>query len=98
MSSLVEGYIELAAMPVNDKANQMALPANWRRAYKNLDLVPVVSEEVDVDPSCRYEDIIYLTTFGDSVTFVGGINKPKLVQILTPNLSCCIYLWEALLS
>ena len=80
MSSLVEGYIELAAIPVNEKAHQMSVPANWRRAHKNLDLVPVVSKDVDVDPSCRYEDIAYLTAFGDSMTFVGGINKPKLVR------------------
>ena len=80
ITSLVEGYIELAAIPVGDRVNQMLLPAAWRRTYKNMDLVPIVSKEVQVDPSGRYEDITTLAAFGDSMSFVGGINKPKLVR------------------
>lgn len=79
VSLVVEGYIELAAVPVSDKANQMPLPAAWKRAHRDLHLVPVVSKEVAVDPSCQYDGIAHLTSFGDTMTFVGGINKPKLV-------------------
>ena len=79
VTSLVEGYISLAAIAVPEKATQMPLPAHWRRAHKDFDLVPVVSKELTVDPSCRYEEITYTSSFGDTMTFVGGINKPKLV-------------------
>lgn len=42
--------------------------------------VPVVSVSIPVDPSCKYEGIPCFTAFGDTILFVGGINKPKLVQ------------------
>lgn len=85
----MEGYIELAAIPVGDKAHQMPLPASWRRAHKDMELVPIVSKDVEVDPSGRYDNIAYLSAFGDSMSFVGGINKPKLVSsfLQTPCLA-----------
>ena len=42
--------------------------------------VPVVSMSVPVDPSCKYDDLACFSAFGDTIQFVGGINKPKLVQ------------------
>lgn len=41
--------------------------------------IPVVSVEVPVDPGCRYEGLPTFNHFGDSIAFVGGINKPKRV-------------------
>lgn len=40
----------------------------------------MVSVSVPVDPSCKYDDLACFSTFGDTIQFVGGINKPKLVQ------------------
>lgn len=105
VTSLVEGYIELAAIPVRDQATQMPLPAAWRRTYKALDLVPIVSKEVEIDASCQYDNIATLMSFGDSMSFVGGINKPKLVRSLLQQVMptgnteeiCCVLL-TALLS
>ena len=42
--------------------------------------VPVVSVSIPVDPSCKYEGLACFASFGDTIQFVGGINKPKLVQ------------------
>ena len=42
--------------------------------------VPVVSVSIPVDPSCNYEGLACFTSFGETIQFVGGINKPKLVQ------------------
>ena len=58
----------------------MAFPSSLRRRNRDLQLVPVVSAPVEVDPSCCYSDLPYFTHFGDSISFVGGINKPKLIQ------------------
>ena len=40
----------------------------------------MVSLSVPVDPSCKYNNLASFSTFGDTIQFVGGINKPKLVQ------------------
>lgn len=58
----------------------MMFPSSLRRRTRDLSLVPVVSAPVDVDPSCRYDNLPHFSHFGDSISFVGGINKPKLIQ------------------
>ena len=47
----------------------------------------MVSVSVPVDPSCKYDNLACFSTFGDTVQFVGGINKPKLVQCFD---RCCL--------
>ncbi len=56
-----------------------------------LPLVPLVSYTLEVDPECRYEGLPHFVRFHDTVTFVGGVNKPKLVQVgdLDPNTDPC---------
>ena len=66
----------------------MAFPSSLRRRNKDLHLVPVVSAPVEVDPSCRYDNLPYFTHFGDSISFVGGINKPKLIQCFDSTGRC----------
>ena len=44
--------------------------------------VPVVSVSVPVDPSCKYDNIPSFMEFAGTIQFVGGINKPKLVQCI----------------
>jgi len=39
-----------------------------------------VSLQVPVDPSCEYAGLPHIDHFGETIAFVGGINKPKLVQ------------------
>ena len=43
--------------------------------------MPVPSAHIPVDPSCRYERVPHLAGLtGERASFVGGINKPKLVE------------------
>ena len=48
----------------------------------------MVSVSIPVDPSCKYDQLACFSTFGDTVQFVGGINKPKLVQCFDRCLCC----------
>ena len=58
----------------------MPFPSSLRRKIRDFSLVPVVSAPVEVDPTCCYADLPHFSHFGDSISFVGGINKPKLIQ------------------
>ena len=40
----------------------------------------MVSVAVPVDPSGEYAGLPHFVQFGDAISFVGGINMPKLVQ------------------
>ena len=62
------------------QGSPMTFPSSLRRRTRDLGLVPVVSAPVEVDPSCRYAHLPLFSHFGDSISFVGGINKPKLIQ------------------
>ena len=46
-----------------------------RRHYTQ---VPMPSVTVPVDPGGHYEGLPYFETFGDRISFVGGINRPKV--------------------
>lgn len=86
MSSLVNAYVELAALPAPaghvDSLPDQPFPAQIRRRVKDLKRIPVVSSSLEVDPSCTYQEIPYVVTFGERISFVGGVNKPKLIKCL----------------
>ena len=50
------------------------------RGLPPLSLVPVITREVDVDPNGSYEGLPHFSHFGDQIKFVGGVNRPKLIQ------------------
>ncbi len=63
---------------------QQAMPSNLRKSrLPPLSLVPVITREVEVDPGGRYEGLPHFSHFGDQIKFVGGVNRPKLIQ------ACC---------
>lgn len=80
MERLAEAYIELAAVSVRKEEDSMPLSTSWVRKLKALGRPPIVSKSVAVDPSCRYDGLPGLANFEDAISFVGGINKPKLVS------------------
>ncbi len=81
VAQMAEAYIKLAAAPPpKDNAHTMSFPSQIRRTTRALNKVPVVSVSVPVNPSCRYEGLPTFSHFGNTISFVGGINKPKLVQ------------------
>lgn len=56
-------------------------PKLLHRGLGPLPLVPLVSAHVEVDPSCRYLGLPHFSHFQDTIRFVGGVNKPKLVRV-----------------
>ncbi len=57
------------------------MPSNLRKSrLPLLSLVPVITREVEVDPDGRYEGLPHFSHFGDQIKFVGGVNRPKLIQ------------------
>ena len=81
VGQMIEAYIELAALPAGKDEDSMAMPSTFRRNIKQLQHLPVVSKSVEVDPSCKYADLPHFAGFGDSISFVGGVNRPKLVRL-----------------
>lgn len=45
-----------------------------------LNLLPVITQTLQPDQSCRYDDIAVIQGFGSKMTNPGGINAPKLVR------------------
>lgn len=78
MTSLVAAYIKLAAAPAPQNGT-MSLPADVRRTLRACSHCAVLTADVPIDSSGRYEDVAHVVDVSDSVRFVGGINKPKLI-------------------
>lgn len=53
-----------------------------RSFCSTLHAIPVLSVPIPVDVSQRYEDIPYAAQVSEYITFAGGVNKPKIVQIV----------------
>ena len=63
------------------EGEQQAMPSNLRKArLPSLSLVPVITRDIKVDPSGCYEALPHFSHFGDQIRFVGGVNRPKLIQ------------------
>ena len=57
------------------------MPNSLRRSrLPAMPLVPVITAEIAVDPSGRYEGLPHFSHFGDHIRFPGGVNRPKLIQ------------------
>ncbi len=82
LAAAAEAYVELASVAVpRERVEPMALPAGFRRRLLRLAAVPVLTLPLPVDPTGQYADVPYVAAVGDSVRFVGGINKPKLLEV-----------------
>lgn len=57
----------------------MAFPREFKRLGA-LHRVPVATAPLEVDPSAHYQDYPHFVKFTGDMTFVGGINKPKLIK------------------
>jgi len=49
---------------------------------RTLRHIPVLSVDLEIDPSLEYKDIPAIVSVEERITFPGGINKPKLVTLL----------------
>ncbi|KAJ1282905.1 hypothetical protein BS78_03G087400 [Paspalum vaginatum] len=83
MKQMVEIYIKLAELETKkeDTSKKIPLPREVRSVGR-LELVPVVTATVPVDPSCRYGEGSFPHFIGlsDSVMIMNGINAPKVIE------------------
>lgn len=63
MTTMVDFYIELAAVPAPADHSKMAMtfPASLRRRLPSLPLVPIISVDIPVDPSAQYNNITHIS-------------------------------------
>ncbi|KAF3329020.1 serine/threonine-protein kinase ATM [Carex littledalei] len=85
MKMMVEAYIKLAELETNkeDTNKKVPLPREIR-SLRQLELVPVVTATIPVNPSCQYGEgsFPHFKGFGDSIMIMNGINAPKQVECL----------------
>jgi hypothetical protein len=87
MGLLVEQYIVLGGIPVskNPKTgaiNPLPFPAGIRRSLVgHLDNIPLITQQLEVDPSGAYEGVPHLVDIASNITFAGGVNAPKVVRV-----------------
>ncbi|XP_075107784.1 serine/threonine-protein kinase ATM isoform X4 [Nicotiana tabacum] len=83
MKQMVEIYIKLAELETKreDTNKKFNLPREIR-SIRDLELVPVVTANIAIDPSCQYTEgsFPHFKGLADSVTVMNGINAPKVVE------------------
>ncbi|PKA53875.1 Serine/threonine-protein kinase ATM [Apostasia shenzhenica] len=83
MRRMVEIYIKLAELETKkeDTSRKIPLPREIR-SIRQLELVPVVTANIPVDPSCQYKEgsFPHFNGLADSVMIMNGINIPKVVE------------------
>ncbi|XP_020591737.1 serine/threonine-protein kinase ATM [Phalaenopsis equestris] len=83
MKQMVEIYIKLAELDTKkeDINKKVPLPREVR-SIRQLELVPVVTSNITVDPTCQYKEGMfpYFNGLGDSIKIMNGINSPKVVE------------------
>ena len=84
METMLELYIKLAelATPKNNNTG-MSMPREFRHGLKDLHLMPLVSVGLPVNPGGDYSagSFPHIQSVSDSISFVGGVNKPKLIKV-----------------
>ena len=89
MTSLVAAYIKLAAAPApSNGTTPMLMPADVRRTLRACGHCAVLSDDVPVDTSGRYDNVAFVADVSDTVRFVGGINKPKFIACTDSHGRC----------
>ncbi|URE12214.1 FATC domain [Musa troglodytarum] len=85
MKQLVEIYIKLAELETRKEETNKRVPLPREiRSLQQLELVPVVTATVPVDPSCQYREgsFPHFRSLADSIMVMNGINAPKVVECL----------------
>ncbi|XP_042436712.1 serine/threonine-protein kinase ATM-like isoform X3 [Zingiber officinale] len=85
MKQLVEIYIKLAELETKKEETNRRVPLPREiRNIRQLELVPVVTATVPVDPTCQYQEgsFPHFKGLADSVMVMNGINAPKVIECL----------------
>ncbi|CAL4957640.1 unnamed protein product [Urochloa decumbens] len=83
MKQMVEIYIKLAELETKKEDTNKRIPLPREvRSICQLELVPVVTATIPVDPSCRYEvgSFPHFSGLTDSIMIMNGINAPKVIE------------------
>uniref|UniRef100_J3KVN7 Serine/threonine-protein kinase ATM n=1 Tax=Oryza brachyantha TaxID=4533 RepID=J3KVN7_ORYBR len=85
MKQMVEIYIKLAELETKkeDTNKRIPLPREIRNICQ-LELVPVVTATIPVDPNCQYEEgsFPHFNGLADSIMIMNGINAPKVIECI----------------
>jgi ataxia telangiectasia mutated family protein len=78
---IIDAYIHLAVLPVKKDGNKPLDPHMPRsvRELKNLECVPIITKDLQVDKSCQYATFPHFSYFKSEIRMVGGVNAPKLL-------------------
>jgi len=88
---LSEAYIELAALKFSANDRKKLINNKKPIAFgsklklskiKELERVPITTKSLPVDPTCSYEDIVYVKGYKPSFQLIGGINLPKVIECI----------------
>nr|CAD1842809.1 unnamed protein product [Ananas comosus var. bracteatus] len=85
MKQMVEVYIKLAELETKKEETNKRIPLPRDiRSLRQLELVPVVTATIPVDPSCQYREgsFPHFKGLADSITVMNGINIPKVIECL----------------
>mmetsp|Transcript_4049 Transcript_4049/g.11433 ORF Transcript_4049/g.11433 Transcript_4049/m.11433 type:complete len:1027 (+) Transcript_4049:606-3686(+) len=91
METLLEAYIALANVPAAKKADvrapdSMYMPRELRTRFKDLHLMPLISFSVPLRPDKQYVGTFpHIESVSEHISFVGGINMPKLIKVYDSN-------------
>ncbi|OUM66587.1 hypothetical protein PIROE2DRAFT_6109 [Piromyces sp. E2] len=88
---LSEAYIELAGLKFNANDRKKLINNKKPIAFgsklklskvKELERVPITTKTLPVDPTCTYENIVYVKAYKSSFQLIGGINLPKVIECI----------------
>ncbi|GFQ77962.1 serine-protein kinase ATM [Trichonephila clavata] len=82
-SDLCDAYISLAYLSVPKNLKKGIIPKDQPLLkFKNLQNIPVISEEIKVDKTCEYKNIIGIHSFHNEFRMCGGITLPKVIKCI----------------
>ncbi|GIY53666.1 serine-protein kinase ATM [Caerostris darwini] len=82
-SSLCDAYISLAYLAIPKNVKKGIIPKDQALLkFKELHNIPVITEEVKVDRSCEYKNIIGIHSFHNEFRMCGGITLPKVIKCI----------------
>ncbi|CAL1273891.1 unnamed protein product [Larinioides sclopetarius] len=82
-SDLCDAYITLAYLDVPKNAKKGAIPKDQPLLkFKDLNNIPVITEEVKIDRTCEYKNIVGIHSFHNEFRMCGGITLPKVIKCI----------------
>ncbi|XP_071506799.1 serine-protein kinase ATM-like [Diadema antillarum] len=86
MNKLSDAYVRLAYWDVKQfkkETRPIRIPPNQPLLQiKSLQHVALPTLELEVDPSCRYDNMVYVEGFEPTFKLAGGLNLPKIISCM----------------